>query len=369
MLLHRITEHMRVTHQPETFFTDLCQDLKAVMDVEKLLVLLGPGKDETSEVRLAASIGNPRLAGSDVSLLWQRTMNDADSRTGVLIDSHLEPAFWNRWPLWIKNLLGVPIKYQEVNHGALIAINKRNRPDFDSTDAKLMLSLASAGAAYLENFHLYRDLQDLMLGSLKALTSSIDAKDPYTCGHSERVALISRWLAQKSGLPHREIYDCYLGGLLHDVGKIGVSEAILCKPGKLTEHEFVEIRKHPEIGANILRGLKQLAEVNRAVLTHHERLDGSGYPRQLAGSQIPKIGRIVGLADSFDAMVSDRLYRAALSTEEALSEVGKSRGRHFDPPLVDILQNEDIRPLLGQLKEVCSNPGGNTQWVRAFHLN
>jgi putative nucleotidyltransferase with HDIG domain len=173
------------------------------------------------------------------------------------------------------------------------------------------------------------------MGLLHSLTSAVDAKDAYTCGHSERVALISRALAQRAGLTDQQVQRIYMAGLLHDVGKIGVPEAVLQKAGKLTDEEFDLIKKHPEIGARILRDVKQVQDIIPGVLYHHERYDGRGYPAKLAGEDIPLMGRIICLADCFDAMTSSRTYRKALPLETALEEIRRNAGTQFDPRLAE----------------------------------
>src|SRR5205823_14014514 len=133
---------------------------------------------------------------------------------------------------------------------------------------------------------LFDDVRGLMMGLLHSLTSAVDAKDAYTCGHSERVALVSRHLAQQMGLADRDVEQIYMAGLLHDVGKIGVPESVLQKTGRLTPEEFDQMKKHPEIGARILSDVKQVKHIIPGVLHHHERYDGKGYPHGLAGTTI-----------------------------------------------------------------------------------
>jgi len=185
----------------------------------------------------------------------------------------------------------------------------------------------------------------------------VDAKDPYTCGHSERVALIAQHLSRHLHLAEDQINNIYLAGLLHDVGKIGVDEAVLCKPGRLTDIEFAQVKKHPQIGADILRPIRQMESVTQAVLAHHERFDGGGYPHGLAGRKIPLTGRIMMLADSFDAMVSDRTYRRALPVEAALAEIRRFSGTQFDPELADIFMDSDIPSLVTRMSNVSRQDG------------
>jgi HD-GYP domain-containing protein (c-di-GMP phosphodiesterase class II) len=344
-LLHRVSEGMRVSNVPETVFHELCNDLTGVLEAESALILLNnqddlhqPFKQFISELSY--------LPESVIQYIWDRTQECEKQRLGVIVDSDIDSPFQWDWPEGIRSIVIVPIKRENILLGSLVALNKLAKPDFDSVDARLLISIATKSSVYLENHQLYHDLQDLMMGVLGALTSSIDAKDPYTCGHSERVAAISLWMGRQVGLSTKQLRDAYLGGLLHDVGKIGVSEQVLCKPGKLTDDEFEQIQRHPEIGSNILQGIKQLFEVNQAVLTHHERMDGTGYPNGLQGEEIPLIGRIVGLADSFDAMTSARVYRKALSLDRALEEIRTYSGSHYDPALTTILLSQNKNTLL-----------------------
>lgn len=344
-LLHRVSESMRVSNIPEVVFEQMCNDLKEVLDAESILILLN-NQDLLLRPFMSFLSDQSFVREESLDFIWDHLRMCDDQRLGVLVDSDVDGPFKWDWPEEIRSIIVVPIKRDNVLIGCLVAMNKLKKPDFDYVDARLLISIATKSAVYLENHQLYHDLQDLMIGSLRALTSSIDAKDPYTCGHSERVAIISRWLACQKGLSKKQLRDAYLGGLLHDVGKIGISEQVLCKPGKLTEDEFDQIRRHPEIGANIVQGIKQLIEVNEAILTHHERMDGTGYPRGLQGETIPLIGRIVGLADSFDAMTSTRVYRQALPLDTALAEIRRYSGTHYDPELSNFLLSLDTNELL-----------------------
>lgn len=233
--------------------------------------------------------------------------------------------------------------------GIMAAINRIDKPDFDSTDVKLFNSVANSCAVFVENGRLVGDLKELFIGSLKSLTSSIDAKDPYTRGHSERVAYVSRWIAEKvavqENLEPEQIHRIYLAGLLHDIGKVGIDEVVLRKNGKLTKNELGDIKKHPSIGAGILSGIKQMRDIVPGILTHHERVDGRGYPNGLAGDQIPLMGKIIGLADSFDAMTSRRTYRNAMTIEEAIGEIRKGLGTQFDEKIGRIFINSDVYQL------------------------
>lgn len=250
-----------------------------------------------------------------------------------------------------RDLLVIELSREGRVIGLLFGGNKLDGSEISSVDSKLCSALANSLAIFLENSMLYEDMHAMFLGTLHALTSSIDAKDSYTHGHSERVALMSRMLAEAAGLDDHRVERVYISALIHDVGKIGVPEAVLCKPGQLTNEEFEMIKKHPEIGARILADIRQMQDLIPGVLYHHERWDGRGYPHRLKGADIPLYGRLISLADSFDAMSSNRTYRKALALEQVLSEVQRCAGTQFDPDLAAIFVKLDFGPFFQLLKQ------------------
>ncbi len=167
--------------------------------------------------------------------------------------------------------------------------------------------------------------------ALMALTEAIEARDPFARGHSARVARMARAIGLRLGLDEVRLAALRLGGALHDIGKVAVSEAVLNKPGPLTEAEIAEVRRHPEAGARMIVLDEELCPALPGILYHHERWDGAGYPSGRAGPTIPFEARILAVVDSFDAMTSDRPYRAALRVEEAVEEVDRCAGTQFDP--------------------------------------
>jgi HD-GYP domain-containing protein (c-di-GMP phosphodiesterase class II) len=176
--------------------------------------------------------------------------------------------------------------------------------------------------------------QSAYLGSIRALALALDARDPYTAGHSERVSVISVAVGRQMRLPEDQLENLRLGALLHDIGKIGISDAVLRKPGPLTAEEFALIREHPSVGARILRSIPFLAPQLPIVEFHHERPDGQGYPNRLRGDQIPLAARIVHVVDAFDAITSARAYRPGRSASEALRELRRFAGEQFDHDVV-----------------------------------
>jgi putative nucleotidyltransferase with HDIG domain len=220
--------------------------------------------------------------------------------------------------------------------GGLEAINKIGGV-FNEEDARLLRTLANQAATVLQIAKLYGDANELFLDTIQAMAASIDAKDPYTNGHSQRVSDFSTAIGRQMKLPPEKLHELKVGALLHDIGKIGIPDLILTKPGRLTDEEKVKMNEHPTIGANIMRNVRMLENELPALAEHHEHLDGTGYPNRLAGNNISLFGRIVAAADVFDALTSDRPYRAALSVEEVFGILQRDIGSHFDGACVEAL--------------------------------
>jgi len=365
VLLHKLSTNMRITEPDANFLQMACDNLTEIVSVEGIAILLEKTIEDQKQLVIAAGSGLIDLDERMAAILYSLLTEEINSGKEALLDSEVDSPFKYHWPENIRNIIAVPLcgkdktesnsdritRAQNDNHiiGLMVAINRIGKQDFDSTDAQLFNSVANGCAVFIENGGLFNDLKTLFIGSLKALTRSIDAKDEYTRGHSERVAFISRWIAERLAdeepLEQEQIHRIYLAGLLHDIGKIGIDEAVLRKKGKLTEKEFECIRKHPSIGAGILREIKQMHDIVPGVLCHHERIDGKGYPGGLVGEQIPLIGKIVGLADGFDAMTSKRVYRDARTVEQALAEIRKGLGTQFDEKIGRIFLNGDLYQL------------------------
>lgn len=187
----------------------------------------------------------------------------------------------------------------------------------------------------IDNQSLALDLKELFSGTIAAITEALDAKDHYTFGRSKRVTFYSLKTGQALDLSDTELSELELAGLLHDIGMIGVPEAVLNKPGNLTQEEFDQIKKHVITGAKILEEIKQLRSVIRTVSFHHERYDGKGYPYGLTGEDIPISSQIIAIADTYDGMTSDRAYRKGLPHEYAIEEIKKASGKQFSPKVVE----------------------------------
>ena len=331
-LIYPISSGMRVNRSVEDFFLQTCMEVIGVMAVRGAgyVVVDANNRPDVSAIYGETTLP-PELTAQLTTELLRRF--GTNPKPILINDLASDPECAAIAP-YARRLVAVAIQRQERTLGTLYCLDKIDQ-EFTTQDSKLLNSIANETAIYLENAALFSDARRLMMGLLHALTSAVDAKDAYTCGHSQRVALFGREIAMAAGLPELLCERIYMAGLLHDVGKIGVSEEVLRKPGKLTAEEFAEMKKHVDIGARILRDVRQVDDLIPGVLYHHERYDGKGYPQGLAGQNIPLIGRILCVADSFDAMTSNRTYRKALPLEVALLEIRRCAGTQFDPALVD----------------------------------
>ncbi len=216
----------------------------------------------------------------------------------------------------------------------LVAVSFRPERTFGRHDLRVMALADGILASHRQQARLCARLKDTLFEMIHCLTAAIDAKDPYTCGHSERVARIAVRLGKQMDLPEEVLSDLYLGGLLHDIGKIGVRDSVLLKEGRLTEAEYEHIQQHTLIGDRIISKVGELARLRPAVRNHHERYDGRGYPDGLAGEAIPLLARVLAVADSCDAMMSARPYRLAMAPEGIDRVLADGAGVYWDPVVV-----------------------------------
>jgi HD-GYP domain-containing protein (c-di-GMP phosphodiesterase class II) len=236
----------------------------------------------------------------------------------------------------IRSVMCVPLRTTDDVLGALYVDSLSAPGRFNEEDLELLSALGNQAGVALHRVRLMGELERLLLDTIRAIAATIDAKDGYTHRHSERVAALSRRIALEIGLSADEQQTVQLAALLHDVGKIAVPDSILNKPGRLTRDEFEEMKKHPLHGARILANIQSPAvtAVLPGVQYHHERWDGSGYPEGLQGEDIPLLGRLLGVADFYDAVTSARAYRDAMSQEDAMALIEAGAGSHFDPRIV-----------------------------------
>jgi response regulator RpfG family c-di-GMP phosphodiesterase len=232
------------------------------------------------------------------------------------------------------SLVSVPLKMKQRLLGWIAVASFTNTKKFNEGHRKLLAIVASRAAAAIENARLYEDLRATFKQTIRGLAKAIDKMDRYTAGHSERVAIYATYLAQRLGLPPDVVEVVRQAALMHDIGKIGCVMN-LNKPGKLTQGEYEEFKKHPGYGRDILDPIKFLHPLIPGVHLHHERWDGRGYPLGLKGNDIPVIARIISVADTYDAMTSDRAYRRALPHEVSINEIDRCSGSQFDPEVAN----------------------------------
>jgi HD-GYP domain-containing protein (c-di-GMP phosphodiesterase class II) len=304
--------------------------------------------------------GDTCLATADCRLLAGQLAKSPDYRPPgpILYDRFQERPGATRFPQ-VMSLLAFPVTNQGLA-GWVIALNKRggsgplalkgktagatippsapSGTSFRKTDAALLTPFVALLELHAHGATRYQELKNLLVGLTRALTTAIDAKDTYTYGHSERVARIAVELGRDLGLDGDDLGDIYLAGLLHDVGKIGIRDEVLRKPGKLTPEEQDHIRQHVTIGYSILSDLRQIRNLLPGVLYHHERYDGGGYPDGLAGENIPLLARILAVADAYDAMTTARPYREPLPWRTVEDILAAGAGTQWDGRIVEAFQ-------------------------------
>ena len=234
-----------------------------------------------------------------------------------------------------RNMICVPVKTKGRVVGVLEAINKKAARGFNAEDLALFASLADLVAIALDNARLYQELEEMFFQTAESLSDAIEKRDPYTGGHTKRVTTYSLAIARHLFLKPDETKWLRLASVLHDVGKIGIEDQILRKQEPLSREEFNMIKHHSNIGAEIITHVRQLREIIPGVKYHHEQIDGGGYPEGLKGEQMPLLAKIVAVADTYDAMTTDRPYRKAKTKEVAIGELKKCSGTQFDKDVVE----------------------------------
>ena len=235
----------------------------------------------------------------------------------------------------IRSVMCVPLVRDNTVLGVIHIDTEVQTGAFGEDDLRMLNRIGHAAAIAVQNALRYRENKTLFHQTIRALAGAIDLRDPYTAGHSERVATFSRAIAVEMGLDKDECERVYLAGILHDAGKLGIRDEILLKPGKLDDSEYKEFKVHPAEGARIIATIEQMRDVIEGVAQHHEKVDGTGYPDGLAKGKISRAARILAVADTFDAMTSDRPYRNRLPDKVAFKELERFSGRQFDPDVVD----------------------------------
>jgi putative nucleotidyltransferase with HDIG domain len=353
--VEKVSDNLASTYEEICLLHSLTQNLRLRSDDEQLCrLVLGclldcvPARAAAIQLLPVAKEGQITYKARTHSVLFTAGECPVDDREFTrLIDTlKLQPSGGPRvvnrrftasdgWPFpGVRQLVIVPMPEGDRVFGWLAILNHNGDAEFGTVEASLLNSIGAMMGIHSSNRDLYRLQSEFLASVVRAFTSAIDAKDPYTCGHSDRVARIAVRLAKELDCDPELLHTLYMAGLLHDIGKIGIDDAVLRKPDKLTEAEFDHIKEHPELGYRILADIAQLSAVLPAVLHHHEQWDGRGYPMKLIADQIPLIARIVAVADAFDAMSSDRPYRKGMPVEKVDEVFRRGAGQQWDPEVI-----------------------------------
>jgi HD-GYP domain-containing protein (c-di-GMP phosphodiesterase class II) len=304
-----------------------------VLDADRGMVLVRDPKTGDFDVRAVKAEGAPprasrtllnRVCSEKVAVLSSDASADQRFEAGASIIAQN-----------IRSVMCVPLLREGVVLGAIHVDSSARTGAFNDDDLKMLTRIGHAAAIAIQNALRLHENKTLFHQTVRSLAGAIDLRDPYTAGHSERVAAFSRATAKEMGLPTEECEQIYLSAVLHDIGKLGIRDALLRKPGRLEESEYEEFKAHPAAGARIIDAIEQMKEVTSGLAQHHEKVDGTGYPSGLHHGEISVAARIIAVADTYDAMTSDRPYRNGLPEEVALEELRKFSGHQFDPEVVD----------------------------------
>ncbi len=342
-----IRENLRLRSQVE--FLKVANVFGIESDIDDYLAsVLGSCRTELAAAATGILEVNPRT-GEVIRRLFQ---GDRDDYTDVVLDpAHLSHFRYTRSAApFIKTdrvagegsalsriLIAKPIFIRHRLHGVITVLIVDRFEQVTPGQMDVLSILANSAAAAIANFRLYQDLQNSYIESIRALAQAIEARDECTRGHTDRVVKLAELVATELDWSERQMRTLAMGCTLHDIGKLGVPDSILNKQGELSDDERAMMQSHPDVGLKIVKGIELLKPAIPYIIAHHERYDGSGYPRGLKGKEIPIEGRLLSVVDTLDAILSDRPYRKGAPLETALRELWDNRGTQFDPEIVEIL--------------------------------
>ncbi|WHH61071.1 HD domain-containing phosphohydrolase [Petroclostridium sp. X23] len=326
-LLKEIMETVKAETNAEACSLYLIDEEKQELWFE---IALGEKGDKVKEIRLKIGEGIAGWVAKEGVTLNIKDVNE---------DARFKRDIGKKIDFKQKAMLTMPVKFKDKTIGVLQIINKKGGSIFNHYDEELLEGISSQIAIALENAILYKELHDLLVDAISSLASAIDAKDPYTKGHSQRVTEYSLEIGRELGMSDSELERLEYMGLLHDVGKIGIKDAILNKQAPLDDEEFAMMKTHTLMGEKILGSVKSLKDIIHGAKYHHEKYDGTGYCAGLKGDEIPLEARIIAVADTYDAMTTTRPYRKGLPHEVAVEEINRFAGRQFDPAVVEHFNN------------------------------
>lgn len=330
-LVFDITENIATLHDPATIERALLRRFGEMLGAGAMFVDQG---ECCQPIEALEGVGQPVVV--DAADLRTCLAHDIDlvrrthrARVARAVDF---PRQGGRCP----HMLLAPLRQLDAETAVVIVLRQAGEPCFDSGDVLAAESVLGYGGHILANVVMVRHLQQTAVETVRALANAIDAKDNYTCGHSERVGWLARLTGTALGLPDPQMQVLEWAGILHDVGKIGISDRILKKPGRLSPREYEEMKRHPRCGYEVLKPVARLGPALDAVLCHHENWDGTGYPQGRRGEEIPLFARIIRVVDMFDALTSTRSYRQGYSMPQAIEMLEREAGRGTDPRVTTV---------------------------------
>ncbi|MBN2722683.1 MAG: response regulator [Deltaproteobacteria bacterium] len=352
--LYRISEAIAKSREIDTILGAILDATEVETDPDYILLYIGSPSGEAPSIheRVGGRIGS---SGEGIRVNVEALFETLHNEIGVIMEfDEIKPFLTDfQLPLTPRSMCAVPLKVPGGNVGVLSVLSFTKKVIFREGHRKFLSILATRAATSFENARLFTELKSTNQELLEANRSikenfrqtilgfarAIEQNDQYTRGHSDRVAVYSRMIAEEMELTGHFVEDITFAGQLHDIGKIGISSQKLNKAGKLNAPEIRMFRKHPEMGKRILEPIPFMRHLIPGVFCHHEKWDGTGYPQGLSGEDIPLMGRIIAVADTYDAMTSDRSYRKALNTDVAVTELKNNSGTQFDPDVVRAFLN------------------------------
>lgn len=329
-LLYGIAEKISTNMSPAEVGEMLLEQALSLIKADNASVALLDERDTLEELagigcadsrrRHRAVMQATGIAADVISQGRAEIVNEAESDTRFVADAETP----------MSSLMCAPLKVKDKVIG-VITISTEAPHNYTADELKMLSSLAVQAASVIENATLYDQLHETFFSTVNVLAETIEMRDHYTGGHTRRVRDVSVVIGKTMGLASDDLETLRLAASMHDIGKIGIDDAILRKPGRLSSEEFAQIKRHPEYGGEILLHVKGLRHIVPLVRGHHERYDGKGYPDGLKAEEIPLLARIIAVADAFDAMISHRPYRRALPLDQALAEINDNKGAQFDP--------------------------------------
>jgi HD-GYP domain-containing protein (c-di-GMP phosphodiesterase class II) len=339
-LLSQITRHLHQTLDLDELIPRIFAEVNKAINAEGQSIWLVDTAEGVIRCRFATGSESETLKGFSVSLSAPSIVGTSVSKKKPIMikDAHNDPrrarSADEKTGYITRSLMTVPLVLEDEAIGAIQAVNKRGGQLFNQEDLDLFQAIANTAALAVNNAQLVYELQNSYDLTLDALSAALDLRDRETEGHSRRVVEYTARLAEQIGLDKAAIKNIRRGALIHDIGKIGVPDAILLKPGSLDEEEIKVIKRHPQLGYNMLVGIPYLREEIQIVICHQEKWDGTGYPFGLRGEEIAIGARLFAIADTFDALTSDRPYRKGQSYEASRILIEAESGKQFDPQAV-----------------------------------